>query len=310
MPTTQSLNAPVSARALIVGAGFVVLGELMFASMGVGVRLAAQELPNEVIVFFRNLFGLCLVSPWLLRRGLPALTTRIPQLHLLRALAGVTAMYCFFYAIAHMPLADAMLLKLTAPVFMPVVALVWLGEPAGRHVWIAIALGFVGVLLILRPGLEGISPVALVAVLGGLFAALAKVTVRRLSRSEPTALIVFYFALGATLVSSVPLTWAWQTPSTQAWGWLLAIAIFATLGQLCLTKGLSLAPAGRMGAFGFFSVIFGATYGWIFWAESLLWTTIVGSALIVSGGVFASRRSSRDDQPPDLTEAPAPAPLR
>ena len=310
MATNNRVESVTLSRDFFLGASFIVLGELMFASMGVGVRIASQELPNEMIVFFRNLFGLCLLSPWLLRNGLPGLYTHTLHLHLLRALAGVTAMYCFFYAIAHMPLADAMLLKITAPVFMPLVALVWLGEPAGRHVWIAIAIGFAGVLLILRPGLDGISPVALIALTGGIFAAIAKVTVRRLSRSEPTSLIVFYFALVGTLVSSIPLTWAWQTPSTQAWLWLFALAIFATLGQLCLTKGLSLAPAGRMGAFGYFSVIFGAAYGWIFWGESLLWTTAVGSALIVTGGVFASRRSSRDKQPPDLTEAPVSAPIR
>ena len=300
----------MSPRILVIGAGFIVLGELMFASMGVGVRIAAQELPNEVIVFFRNLFGLCLLSPWILRRGLGGLSTRIPLLHLLRATAGVTAMYCFFYAIAHMPLADAMLLKLTAPIFMPLVALVWLGEPAGRRVWFAIALGFVGVLMILRPGLEGMSPIAFIALIGGVFAAIAKVTVRRLSRSEPTSLIVFYFALIGTLVSCVPMTWAWQTPTAHGWFWLFALAVFATLGQLCLTKGLSLAPAGRMGAFGYFSVVFGAAYGWILWDEALLWTTAAGSTLIVAAGIFASRRSSKVEDVPNLAEAPAPAASR
>lgn len=300
----------MSPRTVVLGAGFIVLGELMFASMGVGVRMAAQDLPNEVIVFFRNLFGLFLLSPWLLRRGLPGLSTRIPHLHLLRAIAGVTAMYCFFYAIAHMALADAMLLKLTAPIFMPLVALVWLGEPAGRRVWFAITMGFIGVMVILRPGLDGISPIAIIALVGGIFAAIAKVTVRRLSRSEPTSLIVFYFALIGTLVSCVPLTWAWQTPSTHGWLWLFAIAVFATLGQLCLTKGLSLASAGRMGAFGYFSVVFGAAYGWMLWDENLLWTTVAGSTLIVAAGLYASRKPSTNEIAPSIVDVPAAASSR
>jgi drug/metabolite transporter (DMT)-like permease len=267
----------------------------MFASMGVAVRIVSDTLPNEAIVFFRNLFGLVLLAPLLVRRGLPGLQTSVPHLHLLRGVAGVSAMYCFFYAISHMPLAEAMVLKLTSPLFIPLVALLWLQEGVSGRVWLAIGLGFTGVLLIMRPGLEGFSPVALIAVLGGVFAALAKVTVRRLSRTEPTLRIVFYFALIAALVSCVPMTWAWVDPSPQALAWMLAVALFATLGQLCLTQGLSMAPAARMGAFGYFSVIFGAAYGWLLWDERLLWWTLAGSLLIFFSGILAGSSGRKYD---------------
>lgn len=279
-----------SEQNLWVGAAYVIAGELMFASMGVGIRFAAGELPNESVVFFRNLFSLFLLAPWFLRSGVGGFTTSVPHLHLMRGIAGVSAMYCFFYAIASIPLADAMLLKLTAPLFMPLVALWWLREPVTPIVWLAIAIGFTGVLLILRPGLEGISPIALIALLGGVFAAVAKVTVRRLSRSEPPLRIVFYFALTATLVSSIPMSWSWQAPSPTAVGWLLVIALFATLGQLCLTNGLSLAPAARAGSFGYFAVIFGAAFGWLLWDEVLMWWTVAGTALIVTAGMLAASR--------------------
>lgn len=277
---------------IVAAALFVVLGELMFASMGVAVRFAATELPNEVIVFFRNLIGLLLLAPYLHRRGIQGVATRVAHLHLLRGLAGVAAMYCFYYAIAHMPLADAMLLKLTAPVFMPLIALIWLGEALSRYIWAALALGFGGVLLILHPGLHGVSPVAAVAVLGGLFAALAKVTVRRLARTEPPARTVFYFSLSAAVVSSVPLTWAWRTPSPEGYLWLFGVAGCATLGQLFLTQGLTLAPASRVAIFGYFAVIFGALYGWVLWDEALLWSTVAGSVLILTSALIATRRGS------------------
>lgn len=119
-------------RQIVVAASFVISGELMFASMGVAVRFAVVELPNEVIVFFCNLIGLLLLAPFLLRWGLAGIAPRVAHLHPLSGLAGVTAMHCFYYAIAHMPLADAMLLKLTAPVFMPLIALFWLGEALTR----------------------------------------------------------------------------------------------------------------------------------------------------------------------------------
>jgi drug/metabolite transporter (DMT)-like permease len=278
---------------LWMGAAFIVVGELMFASMGVGIRMVAASTPNEVIVFFRNLFGLALLTPWLLNRELGGFRTSVTHLHLLRGIAGVSAMYCFFYAIANMPLADAMLLKLSSPLFIPFVALVWLGEKIGARVWLALAVGFAGVVLILRPGLEAVSPVAIVALLGGLFAAIAKVTVRRLSRSEPPVRIVFYFALVAASVSAVPLIWAWQTPTLGALVWLFGIAVFATLGQLCLTSGMSMAPAARMGAFGYFSVVFGAAYGWLLWDERLLWWTVAGSLLIFVSGLLAGSERRR-----------------
>lgn len=282
----------------------MVTGELMFASMGVGIRFVADELPNETIVFFRNLLGLLLITPWLLRADVGGFKTPVPHLHLLRGIAGVSAMYCFFYAIANIPLAEAMLLKLTSPLFIPLVALFWLREPVTPKVWLAIAVGFAGVLVILRPGLVMISPVALIALLGGMFAAVAKVTVRRLSRSEPPMRIVFYFALTAALISSVPLIWAWTTPSPSAFGWLIAIGLFATLGQLCLTNGLALAPAARMGSFGYFAVVFGAAYGWLLWDEALMWWTVAGTVLIIAAGILAASRPARSRPSTDSVPAP------
>jgi drug/metabolite transporter (DMT)-like permease len=291
----------------MIGALFIVLGELCFATMGVGIRFVSAELSNEMIVCARNLFGLMLLAPWLLRRGVGNVATAVPGLHLLRATAGLAAMYCFFYAIAHMPLAEAMLLKLTAPVFIPLIAMLWLREQVTPLLWLALGIGFWGVAVILDPSFDGetdiVSPVALIGLLGGLLAAVAKVTVRRLSRSEPPARIVFYFALFASVASSVPLLWAWQTPSAGAWLWLLGIAVSATLGQLCLTRGLSLAPASRMGTFGYFAVVFGAAYGWLIWDESLTWSLAAGTLLIAAAGLLAGRSAS-----PPRPSKPAPRP--
>ncbi len=280
-------------QSLLLGAGFIVLGEFCFASMGVGIRVVSAELPNAMIVFSRNLIGLMLIAPWLLRHGIGDVKTKVPGLHLLRAAAGVTAMYCFYYAIAKLPLAEAMLLKLTAPIFIPLIAIVWLHEQVTGLLWVALGIGFAGVILILAPDPSGhwagVSPVALIGLLGGILAAVAKVTVRRLSRSEPAGRIVFYFALIGGSISAPPLFWDWQTPTPIALLWLLGIGIAATLGQLALTRGLALAPASRMGAFGYFSVVFGAGYGWLFWSEPMTLTLVLGTLLIAAGGLLASR---------------------
>lgn len=292
---------------LLLGAAFIVLGEFCFASMGVGIRLVSAELPNAMVVFGRNLVGLMLLAPWLLRHGVGDVKTRVPGLHLLRAVAGVAAMYCFFYAIAELPLAEAMLLKLTAPIFIPLIAIAWLHERVTGLLWVALGIGFAGVILILEPDPSrhwaGVSPVALIGLMGGVLAAVAKVTVRRLSRTEPTGRIVFYFALIGGSISALPLFWDWQTPTPVALLWLLGIGIAATLGQLALTRGLSLAPASRMGAFGYFSVVFGAAYGWLFWGEPMTLTLVLGTLLIASGGLLASR-SRRTSGPQLAARAP------
>lgn len=261
----------------------------MFAFMGASIRHVAADLNNGMIVFARNLVGLALLLAVTAGPRPQSLRTRVPHLHLLRATAGLGAMYCFFYAIAHMPLADAMLLKLSAPLFMPLVALFWLGERFTWHVVAALAVGFAGVVLILTPDLGAVAPVALIALAGGLLAAVAKVTVRRLSRTEPATRTVFYFAALGAAASSIPLIWLWQTPTPDQLAWLLVVGMFATAGQLLLTRGMACAPAARLGPFAFFSVVFGALLGWVFWQEVLAWTTVAGSLLVLGSAVLVGR---------------------
>lgn len=267
----------------------IVAAELMFAFMGASIRQISTELNNPMIVFGRNLIGLALLSGLIGSAGVAGLRTRVPHLHLLRGTAGLGAMYCFFYAIAKIPLADAMLLKLTAPLFMPLVAWLWLDERFTWHVIAALAIGFAGVGLILSPEFGDMAPVAMIALLGGVLAAVAKVTVRRLSASEPTTRIVFYFSAIGVAISTLPLIWFWQTPTPRQLLWLALLGLFATAGQILLTRGMSCAPAARLGPFTFFSVVFAATLGWFFWEEVLKWTTVFGTLLILLSAILVGR---------------------
>lgn len=289
---TPRPGAALSRRTLDLwwGALLIVSGEWAFATMGAAIRVVSTEVDNAVVVFFRNAFGLLFFLPWIVRPGLRGrLATDWPQMHLLRGLAGLGAMYCFYYAIAEMPLAEAMLLKLSAPLFIPFVAYLWLGEDAPPATRWALAIGFAGVALILTPSFDTLAPVAAVALFGGLLAAVAKVTVRHLSGTEPTARIVFYFTAIGTVVSAVPLLWEWRTPSAHALGWLLAIAALATVGQWCLTRGLRRASAPRLAPFVYFSVVFAAGYGWLFWGEQVKSTTVTGTVLVALAGLIAAR---------------------
>ncbi|MDJ0861560.1 MAG: DMT family transporter [Gammaproteobacteria bacterium] len=299
---------------LLLAALLAVAAELMFASMGATIKVLSEQLPSASVVFFRNLLGLALVLPWLLKSGTRSLGTDHPRLHILRGLAGLGAMYCFFHAIAHMPLAEAMLLKVSAPLFIPIIALLWLAEYVPNKVRWAIGVGFLGVALILRPGFAEVSPVALIALLGAVLAGLAKVTIRRLSATEPTTRIVFYFALIGTMISALPLAWHWVTPPPTAWGLLVAVGVFATAGQLLMTRAYALAPAAQVGPFTYSSVIFATAYGWLFWGELMDLVTAVGATLVIIAGVMTvrtRRQPTQKEKPKPPSEAePASSVIR
>jgi drug/metabolite transporter (DMT)-like permease len=261
--------------------------------MGAGVKALSASLPNEMVVFLRNIFGLLLLSPLILSSRATLRQTKVAHLHLLRAGAGLSAMYCFFYALGNLKLADGMLLKMTAPLFMPVIAWSWLGERAKRLALWAIPVGFVGVALVLTP--EGdFNWIALIGLLGGALAALAKVTIRRLGQSEPTIRVVCYFALFATPISAIPLLWSWQTPGLHEIGLGLLIGLFGASGQFLLTRGYAVASASHASPFTYFSVIFGAIYGYLFWGESLNHTFVAGALLIATAGIMALRSGRID----------------
>jgi drug/metabolite transporter (DMT)-like permease len=271
----------------VIGAALIVASELLFASMGAGVKLAAVTLPNEMIVFMRNAVGLLLLIPLVLHGGaVVTLSTRVFHLHLLRACAGVAAMYCFFYALGHLALADGMLLKMTAPLFIPFIGFVWLREIPGWLLVLAVPVGFLGVLLVLDPRGD-VHPAALVGLLGGLLAALAKVTVRRLTRTEPATRVVFYFAVLAMLISTLPLVWAWQTPAWRELGLMLFIGAAGTTGQFLLTRGYAAASAAQVAPFTYFSVVFASIFGYLFWEEVLSTQFVAGALLVAVAGVMA-----------------------
>jgi drug/metabolite transporter (DMT)-like permease len=278
-------NLPVQGSLYILGSAF------MFAIIGALVRMASATLPNEMVVFLRNLFALIFVMPiFIMRSGFNEIRTDKPLLHVLRSAAGLSAMYCYFYALAHMKLAEAVLLSYTSPLIIPIIALLWLREPVPRTIRSAVCIGFVGVIFILKPGFGIFQPVALIALVAALFASLAMVTIRRMSDSEPPGRIVFYFSLLSTLISSIPLVWAWETPQGSTLVILVLVGIVAMTGQFFLTKGYSLAPAAQVGPFIYGTVVFAAIFGWIFWDESLDLFTWVGATLVCIAGIVATRR--------------------
>jgi len=291
----EPLTQPAVRRNRPVAGGLLVLASaLLFAGVGALVKAASADLPTEVVVFFRNAVAMVFLLPWLLiRHRNLSLKTSCPHLHFLRAAAGLGAMYCFFIALKLMRLADAMLLCYTLPIFIPIIEWLWLKEPVSRQTKIAVIVGFIGIAMVLKPGFGLFQAAGLVGLASGLLAALAIVGIRRMTVTEPVVRVVFYFTVFGTLVSAIPLLWAWQNPAGRLLEMLCVMGVLAIMAQMCLTKGYSLAPAGQVGPFNYGNVVFAALLGWLIWGETLDGLTLVGAVLTCSAGIIATYHSEQ-----------------
>ena len=271
------------AALLLLGSSF------LFASAGAAVKLASAQATNQMVVFFRSFFGLVALIPWLVRGGSAALRTPYPRRQVTRALAGLAAMYCFFYAIAHLPLGEAMLLNYSSPLFIPFIAWLWIGEPIPARIGWAIGTGLAGITLILKPGLGFLSLASIIGLASGVLTATAMVAIRGLAREEPTTRIVFYFGAVCSVASAPPLLWGWRTPSLPTLALLVLVGVLATSGQLLLTRAYALAPAAHIGPFTYSSVVFAALLGWLFWGEVPNAFSLAGALLVGLAGFLAIR---------------------
>lgn len=274
-------------RQLIIGSLFVVFGEVFFVSMGMIVKILGPDIPSHQMVFYRNLLAAIIIFPMLMRgSGMREFKTRRINMHLLRSTSGVLAMFCFFYALANIELADAMLLKLTGPLFIPIIAIFWIREHVSLKTICGILVGFAGVIVFLNPTGE-IQLAAVVGLIGGALAAFAKVTIRKMSDTEPTTRIIFYFALFGALISAVPaLSSELYIPNTRQWALLILLGIVGTCGQFCLTQAYRLAPASQVGPFTYSSLLWASLAGWLFWAEIPSIQTLFGGGLIITAGLI------------------------
>ena len=278
---------------LRAGATLMILSALAFSLMGVCIQVCAKTLPNGMIVFFRNATGLLFLSPILMRGGLSVLrTSHLPQ-HLVRGIAGLSSMYCYFYALSQMRLADAVLLNYTLPLFIPVVEAIWLREPLPTRLAFPLSLGFTGVVVVLRPGSGLVTAAAMIGLLAGFLSAVAQTGVRQLTQTEPTVRIVIYFAIVGSSISALGLPFVWVTPEPKIWLVIALMGLFATAGQLLLTKAYSHAPASQIGGFVYSGVLFAALLDWLRLGLVPSPGFFTGAALVIAAGALTFRIVSR-----------------
>lgn len=279
----QETNIPLGVRHAVIAAG-------AFSIMGALIKTVSVELSTPMITFLRNLFGLLFLIPVVARSPWQSLKTERIGLHLLRTVVGLTAMYAFFFAIAHIPLAEAMLLNYAAPLYVPLIALLWLGERPARGIAPLILLGLLGVGLIIRPaGGGGFSAMSLVAVFSGVFAGWAFVTIRKLSATEPAARIVFWFGVFSVGITIVPAVVYWVPPTPKGWALMLGTGLFATIAQISLTRSYALIPAAQVAPLNYLVVVFSMLLGWGLWGEALSYSSLFGTVLVIGSSIAALR---------------------
>lgn len=274
----------------IYGAALLALSALLFSLMGVGIREASATINNESIVFFRNLVGVLFFLPLIALKGFGPLKTQRLKSHLWRSGYGLAAMYCFFYAIAHLPLADAMLFTYAAPIFTPLIARWLLKEPLTISMLAATAVGLTGVLLVAKPSSALLGGQALIGIAASLLAAFAFVSIRQMSDTEPAFRIVFYFSLFSATISVIPLSWSWQPLSSHDLWLMLIVGLLATVSQIVMSKAYSLAPPGKIGPVAYLAIVFSGAIAWLRWGETPDLSSLIGAGLIFSASLLAIQR--------------------
>jgi drug/metabolite transporter (DMT)-like permease len=217
-----------------------------FSVMNIAIRTVSAELDPLEIAFFRNLFALAFMMPWLVRTGLGGLSTRRLGTHLWRAAMGMIAMVCWFYSVALLPLAEAVALNFTVPLFATAGAALFLGEIVRARRWSATLLGFLGVLVILRPGFAEASQLMALPVVAAAFMATSTLMVKSLARDDSPATIVLYMNLILTPFSLVPALFVWRWPSGTAVALLVLIGLLAALAHIALTRAYTKADASAV----------------------------------------------------------------
>ena len=283
--------APLPAAAR--GALWMVVACACFSGMNGITRHVVQDLPVYLVVFYRSLFGLLAMLPFLLRPGLASLRPRRPRLHLLRAVIGLAAMGCWFYALRHLPLAEATALSFTMPLFASVAAVLVLGERMRARRWTAIAVGFAGAMIILRPGVAAVSGATLLALFSALLMAASQTAVKVLSRTEHPNAIVFWLVFLMTPASLVPALFVWRVPGWEQLAWLAALGLVATVGHQCMVRALASTDATAIYPLDFTRLVFAALIGFAAFGELPdLWTWI-GAGVIVSSSLYVAHREAR-----------------
>ena len=290
------------------GCLLMVVGTLIFAAMHTAIRHVTQQLSGFEVAFFRNLFGLMVIAPLLMRYGLGLFHTQKFGLHLLRAVINAVSMVAFFIGLSMTPIARATALSFTAPLFTALLSALFLGEVFRWRRWTAIFVGFFGALVILRPGVHAVDTGSILVVVSSLLWSIAMIDIKVLGRTESSRTIAAYVTVLLTPLTLVPALWVWQMPSSDMWVWLIFIGVIGTIGQFVITEAIKLADMTVLMPFDFLKLVWAAFLGMIFFAEVPDVLTWIGAAIVFASSFYIVWREAKLRRRAKAASAEGPGP--
>ena len=276
-----------------LGIAYRMAAMVCVALLSAAVKWAGHRgAPVFEMVFFRSAFAFVPILAYIARTtGFTVLKTKLPLGHLHRSVVGLIGMTCSFSALQHLALTEATAFTFAAPLFMTALSALMLHEPVGRHRWGAVIVGFIGVLIMVRPepGHMNVVGVAfgLTAALGS---ALAMVQIRQIAVTEKGATIVFYFTLAGTVLGGVVSIFHWVTPDPLSLEVLIASGLVFGVGQLFLTEAIRVAPVGVVAPFDYSQLIWATGLGYLVWGELPHAATLAGAMVVAASGIYILHR--------------------
>ncbi len=276
-----------------LGIALMVLSVACFTGMDAVIKHVAQGgYSTPQILFFRNVCAFVPIAVLVYRQGgVSSLGTGKPMGHLIRSLIGLTAMGSFFYGFQKLPLSEAISISFAAPLFMTALSVPMLGEKVGMRRWIAVLVGFVGVLIMVRPS-ASMEPASLVMLFGTVFFALAMICVRKLSATETSSSIVFYFTVTGALLSGVLMPWFWTTPTFEDLMWLVSIGLIGGVAQIIVTSAIRVAPIAILAPFEYTALLWATGFDIVIWSIFPSLYTMLGAGILVATGLYILHRET------------------
>lgn len=268
---------------------WLALGTLAFAINDLFVKTLGQQISPFQLAFFRYVIGFAIMLPFFMTMARSDLATTRPVIHVVRLILACIAQVGIYTAVIYLPLADVTALSFSRVLFTTVIAVVFLRELVTGSRWIATIAGFIGVVIMVRPGGE-IDPVVFIAIGSALTFAVTNVLIRTMSTTEPPTRILFYYQIGGVLVFLPPALWVWETPADlTAWLMALAIGLLTATGMIGFIRGFAVGEASVIGPTEYIRLIFAAIFGFVIFAEIPDVWTFVGALVIVGCTSFIAR---------------------
>jgi drug/metabolite transporter (DMT)-like permease len=303
------MPAPASSRPAqdrLLGIGLRIGATTCFAFMAAAIKLGYQAgVSTPELAFYRFAFGLLPLFAWMAwGRNLDAWRTERPLAHVARAAIGLTTMLLAFSSLAYLPLAESTTIGFAAPLFAVALSALVLKEKVGRHRWGAVALGFVGVLVVMRPGGTHVPPIGLgLAVAAAFGVGVVTITIRQIGRTEATQTTVLWFSLLSMLVLGALLPFYGRAHPPETWAILAALGLFGGFGQIFLTSSLRYAPVSVVVPFDYTQLLWAVALGALLFAQSPPATTLAGALVIIASGLYTVFREHKLGREKPVTTA-------